>query len=88
MFCSVLVDFTFIPFFVSVWVTSIDPSDLAHCPLFSYLIIAILNSLSDSSNICDIGMAGSNDCLSPGELFFFLSFHMPSNSLLKVGHLV
>lgn len=70
LFCFILVGFTFFLsffFFSSAWVMSIEPTDLVHCPLFllkplAYLIIVILNSLSDTSNICDISVSGSNNC--------------------------
>lgn len=64
---------------VSVWIISIDPSDFGHCPPFlleplAYLIIVILNSLSDTSNICDIPESGSNDCSVSWGVFFPLVF--------------
>lgn len=84
LFVSFCCWFYFFSLCASVWVISVAPQDLAHCPPFLlqqlvYLIIVILKSLPDSSNIRDISSLILMIALSPVFCFcgFLLSFHMP-----------
>lgn len=58
-----------------------------HIRALNLLFIVMLNSLTYISNGCIISKSDFDQCFDFGE-FCFLSYYMPYNFLLKVGHLV